>query len=44
MFFTCLIVTYAYIFFSGRSSMAYATPSTQTGMLSYRSLRSPQLR
>ncbi len=36
MFFTCLIVTHAYIFFSGRSSMPYSTPSTLTRMLSYR--------
>ena len=31
-----IVVTYAYIFFSGRSSMAHATPSRLTGMLPYR--------
>ena len=32
-----IIVTYAYIFFSGRSSIPYGTPSTPTGMLPYHS-------
>ena len=32
---TSLVVTHAYIFFSGRSSMARATPSAPTGMLPY---------
>ena len=30
-----IIVTYAYIFFSGRSSNPHGSPSTLTGMLSY---------
>ena len=30
-----IIVTYAYIFFSGRSSNPHESPSTLTGMLSY---------
>ena len=33
-----IIVTYAYIFFSGRSSIPYGTPSTPTGMLPYHSI------
>ena len=32
---TALVVTHAYIFVSGRSSMAHATPSAPTGMLPY---------
>ena len=34
---TLIVVTYAYIFVSSRSSMAHATPSRPTGMLPYRS-------
>ena len=30
-----IVVTHAYIFFSGRSSMPHGTPSTPTGMLPY---------
>ena len=33
----CVIVTHAYIFFSGRSSISHDTPSTPTGMLPYHS-------
>ena len=33
---TLIVVTYAYIFVSSRSSMAHATPSRLTGMLPYR--------
>ena len=33
---TLIVVTYAYIFVSSRSSMAHATPSRPTGMLPYR--------
>ena len=32
---TPLVVTHAYIFFSGRSSIPHSTPSTPTGMLPY---------
>ena len=32
-----IVVTYAYIFFSGRSSRAHAPPSTPSAMLPYRS-------
>ena len=35
------IVTYTYICFSTRSSKAHASPSTQSGMLPYRSLLIP---
>ena len=41
---TPLIVTYTYICFSIRSSMARATPSTPNGMLPYRYLSIPWLR
>ena len=34
---TPFFVTYAYIFFSGRSSMSHNTPSQPTGMLPYHS-------
>ena len=34
---TLIVVTYAYIFVSSRSSMAHTTPSRLTGMLPYRS-------
>ena len=37
---TSLVVTHAYIFFSGRSSMARATPSAPTGMLPYHDMYS----
>ena len=33
---TCIVVTYAYIFFSSRSSIPHGTPSRLTGMLPYR--------
>ena len=33
---TLIVVTYAYIFVSSRSSMAHTTPSRLTGMLPYR--------
>ena len=33
---TRIVVTYAYICFSGRSSKPHGSPSTQTGMLPYR--------
>ena len=33
---TCIVVTYAYIFFSSRSRMTHDTPSRLTGMLPYR--------
>ena len=36
---TYIVVTYAYIFFSSRSSMAHATPSRLTGMLPYRCIK-----
>ena len=38
---TPFIVTYTYICFSTRSSKARASPSTQSGMLPYRSLLIP---
>ena len=34
-----IVVTYAYIFFSARSSMTHVTPSTLTGMLPYHAYR-----
>ena len=34
-----IVVTYAYIFFSGRSRMPHDTPSTPTGMLPYHAYR-----
>ena len=34
-----IIVTYAYIFFSARSSMPHGTPSTLSGMLPYHAYR-----
>ena len=34
---TCIVVTYAYIFVSSRSSIPHRTPSRLTGMLPYRS-------
>ena len=37
---TPLVVTHAYIFFSGRSSMARAIPSAPTGMLPYHDMTS----
>ena len=37
---TCIVVTYAYIFVSSRSSIPHGTPSRLTGMLPYRSIRS----
>ena len=37
---TSLVVTHAYIFFSGRSSMARAIPSAPTGMLPYHGMTS----
>ena len=40
---TCVVVTHAYIFFSGRSSMAHATPSAPTGMLPYHSATAESL-
>ena len=36
-----IVVTYAYIFFSSRSSTAHAAPSRLTGMLPYRCFRIP---
>ena len=36
-FFIRIIVTYAYIFFSGRSKVSRGTSSQLTGMLPYRS-------
>ena len=33
---TPIVVTYAYICFSGRSSKLHSSPSTPTGMLPYR--------
>ena len=33
---TCIVVTYAYIFVSSRSSIPHGTPSRLTGMLPYR--------
>ena len=33
---TCIVVTYAYIFVSSRSSIPHRTPSRLTGMLPYR--------
>ena len=36
---TPFVVTYAYIFFSRRSSISHNTPSTPTGMLPYHSLK-----
>ena len=33
---TCIVVTYAYIFFSSRSNMPHGTSSRLTGMLPYR--------
>ena len=33
---TCIVVTYAYIFFSSRSSTPHGAPSRLTGMLPYR--------
>ena len=36
-----IVVTYAYIFVSSRSSMPHGTPSRLTGMLPYRCLRIP---
>ena len=38
------LVTHAYIFFSGRSSIPPGTPSLPSAMLPYRSSRSPSLR
>ena len=38
---TSLVVTHAYIFFSGRSSAARATPSAPTGMLPYHDWLAP---
>ena len=35
-----IVVTYAYIFFSNRSSIPYSTPSAPTGMLPYHSCES----
>ena len=37
-FFIRIIVTYAYIFFSGRSKVSHGTSSQLTGMLPYRSV------
>ena len=34
---TCIVVTYAYIFFSGRSSRTHVPPSAPSAMLPYRS-------
>ena len=34
----CVVVTHAYIFFSGRSSIPHGTPSAPTGMLPYHSI------
>ena len=36
---SCIIVTYAYIFFSRRSSVSRNTPSQLTGMLPYHSYK-----
>ena len=41
---TPFVVTYAYIFFSRRSSKPHGSPSTPTGMLPYHSVQSPLLR
>ena len=38
---TCIVVTYAYIFVSSRSSIPHGTPSRLTGMLPYRCIIHP---
>ena len=38
MFLSYIVVTYAYIFFSDRSSNSYKSPSQPVGMLPYHSL------
>ena len=39
---TSIVVTYAYIFFSSRSSIPHGTPSRLTGMLPYRCISTSQ--
>ena len=40
---TCVIVTYAYIFFSGRSRTSRGAPSRPTGMLPYHNINTVQI-